>query len=149
MEQNEGGIITKKVLKDIPLIGAVQGVLEIPSYAIVYALDEHPVFIERSNSSIKLLERELSKSNLDPKMRKVIENDLDQLKKKQKELLDSGKGLKDNMYAKKIYWSWLLGNFDGDIKHNIFDSDYVTDKLDSSYNRAQERNTEINKVKLI
>jgi hypothetical protein len=82
-------------------------------------------------------------------MRKVIENDLDQLKKKQKELLDSGKGLKDNMYAKKIYWSWLLGNFDGDIKHNIFDSDYVTDKLDSSYNRAQERNTEINKVKLI
>jgi hypothetical protein len=153
MEKYEGGVVTKEFIKNIssqiPLFGAIDGILELPSYIIVHALDEHPMYIERSNSSIRLLEKELSKSNLDPKMRKVIENDLELLKKKQKEILDTtSNGIGDHMYIKKIYWSWLSGAFKGDLKHNLFDSKYI-EKLDSEYNKAQQRNTEIDKVKLI
>ena len=69
----------EKSIENIPLIGAMINVNIAHMTVNNYKIYDHPHFIQRANSSISILKYELEKSNLDPKIRKVIEKQIEQL----------------------------------------------------------------------
>lgn len=147
MDKHEGGIITSEVLKKIPVVGPMQDVLSLPAHIMISAIDEHPIYIERYNAAIRQLEHDLSKNNIDPKTRKIIEADLKGLKKQVDEVLKINDKYKDNMTGRKLYWTIMNNVFEGDIKHKFFDGNYFK-KMDTAYEKAQKR-SQLESVRMI
>lgn len=71
--------IASKTIYDIPLFGALQQAVIIPIECTMYAFDPHPKSIYRSMDAIKYLELELNNSTSDPKMRKEIKKQINEL----------------------------------------------------------------------
>lgn len=71
----------KDFVEKIPVIGSMLNLSIEKSTADLFKFDEHPQNIQRIKSSISVLEFELNKSKLDPKVRKVIKEQIDQLNK--------------------------------------------------------------------
>ena len=69
--------------------------------------DEHPRLIQRINSNINLLERELKKDDLDPKYKKMLEDQLKQLKASLKEFTEANDKLSKNDNARRIFNAYV------------------------------------------
>lgn len=69
--------------------------------------DEHPRLIQRINSNINLLERELKKDDLDPKYKKMLEDQLKQLKVSLKEFTEANDKLSKNDNARRIFNAYV------------------------------------------
>ena len=73
-------------------IGNLFDTLILPYRLITLAMDPHPLNIQRTTDQIRMLEEELKKSNLDPKMKKRIQKDIDNMNTGVKKLMDTKKG---------------------------------------------------------
>jgi hypothetical protein len=106
-----------------------------PAQIINGVFDPKPDGISRAYDKIKMLEYELSKTDLDPKMRAVIQSDLDLCKKNIKSLVDISKGVKDPDILRKMYNRTLGSVADGtNLKSFIFDDKNKFQKYDDYYN---------------
>lgn len=79
--------------KAVPIIGCLIDATMLPINIINTALDPHPLTIQRTTDQIRMLEDELNKSNLDPKMKKRIQKDIDNMKKCVESSMDITKGI--------------------------------------------------------
>ena len=132
METNKMGIVLSKNIDNIPIVGPLVNITQLPSYIITSAFDEHPIFIERCNDQIRILETELRKGNIDPKMKKEIEKNISEIEKTMDEFTNTKKGIKDPILAKKLFWGKMLKLSDGDFKHFIYGKNNAQD-FDTAY----------------
>ena len=77
---------SEKFVEKIPFIGALINLSYTQAYEDVYKFDEHPQLIQRINSSLSILEAEMKKKELDPKLKKIIQTQIDQIKKLKEEV---------------------------------------------------------------
>lgn len=113
------GVLTSDTINKIPVIGDIVALKSLPVEIILSAFDEHPIWFERSQDQIRLLEAELKKSSLDPKMKKVIENNIEEIKKSQEEYKKYSVSKHNATVYKKAWYSFIFNISDGDIRHKV------------------------------
>lgn len=81
----------EKLPKMVPFIGCLIDALYLPIRLINNAIDPHPLQIQRTTDQVRMLEEEMKKSNLDPKMKKRIQKDIDNINKSIQASMDTSK----------------------------------------------------------
>jgi hypothetical protein len=76
----------EKFVEKIPFIGALINLSYAQALDDIYKFDEHPQLMQRINSSLSALEFELKKKDIDPKLKKVIQSQIDDIKKLKEEV---------------------------------------------------------------
>jgi hypothetical protein len=124
---------------NIPVIGALIHLVELPCYIVVGALDEHPEGLVRCKDQIELLKREVNKNDIDPKMKKVILSDIKECEKQIARLTEVTSVIEDPYAARKAY-NRLLDTFSGGkFKKTVFGGSDKFDQYDLAYNRASSK----------
>lgn len=72
--------------------------------------DCHPQVIQRINEEIKLLENEIAKEDVDPKMKKVIQDQLNQLRKVIADNIKASEEFSKNENAQRLYNAYVNDN---------------------------------------
>lgn len=132
MESKGMGIVINKTINEIPILGTIINMTQLPSYILISAFDEHPIFIERCNDQIRILKKELQKNDLDPKMKKEILNNINEIERSMNKFTDTKEGIKDPLLAKKMFWGMMLKLSDGDMRHYVYGKNNPED-FDSAY----------------
>jgi len=118
--ERKSGIVTTDFVNEIPVIGDILEFNTLPAEIILSAFDEHPIWVERSEDQIRLLEAELKKSSLDPKMKKVINDNIAEIKKAQDKYMSMHDDIHNATIYKRMWYSFIFDVADGDFKHNVF-----------------------------
>lgn len=135
MEDSAGGIAGKQAIDDAyPLLGSLLNFMPCCVQLVLGAFDPHPIWSERLEDQIRALEYELKKSDVDPKMKKVIESQIKDIRaQKAKILKESQKNtmFDDANFMKKAWFSMFV---DGDQRHEMLgdlnkDLDRVVNQL--------------------
>ncbi len=100
--------------------------------------DEHPNGLLRVNISIQYIRRELSRKNLDPKMKLQLVSQLNDLQKLVDEYNDNS-GNDDYMYILKKYYVMLNKKCNGDFREKDVDNNALFDTMDDRYNETLEQ----------
>lgn len=80
-------------VEKIPILGPLMNLSTEKANADFFKYDEHPQAMQRIQTSISALEFELKKNNLDPKVKKVLKTQIEQLK----ELMEKASTVTDDM----------------------------------------------------
>lgn len=94
-------------IEKIPYIGSMMNNSYYNSIKNSFEYDEHPQLIQRINSQIDALKFELKKDNLDPKLRKIIQKELDELMNIKKELTEICDDKKKSDLIKATYNAYI------------------------------------------
>ena len=100
--------------------------------------DEHPRFTQRINTSIHLLERELKKDDLDPKYKKMLEDQYKQLKDILKEYTTCMDKLSKNDNARRLYNAYINNNLPDAVDAEI--EEKIEEALDKGFNDYKKNN---------
>lgn len=121
-------------LNKIPYLAALFNMVALPSEILLYSFDEHSHGISRAKDQLDLLEREIRKEDLDPKLKKCIQSDIDAINKQINRLIDTSKGMKDPDIAQHCY-NRILFNLTGDksIKDRLLDDRYKFEEYDKTF----------------
>ena len=116
-----------KFINKIPFIGKIINAnYEDAMNPMWYYFDEHPHVIQRALEEIKLLEAELEKSNIDPKLRKVMEEQVKQIKALIEEALKITDGGKKIDQIRKAFNTYIATTDPDavaeDVEHEIHDA---------------------------
>lgn len=105
MEDTEGDSpsVIMNAFNKIPIVSSVMHMTEQPAYILASIFDEHPNSLSRVHDQLDLLNRELSKNNIDPKMARYIKEDIKVCNKALDDLTDISKGISDPYYGRKLY----------------------------------------------
>ena len=76
---------------------------EIPATLLLTIMDPHPQSVNRVKDQLAMLNRELEKGDLDPKMEKYIKADIKALNEALDDLVDCSAGLDDPYIGQKFY----------------------------------------------
>ena len=134
----ENGDLTEKQINEMSpaaiFVSNLFDSLLLPYKLIMMALDPHPLTIQRTTDQIRMLEEELKKSHLDPKMKKRIQKDVDKMNKAVEKSMDTKKGFTGDprfvtyLFNRIIYNTVeaksirdLLFNFDPNGKYKSYD----------------------------
>ena len=120
-----------ELFNNIPIISHIYNFNLSIANILNTAFDEHPDGIVRAQDQIDLLNNELQKEDLDPKMRNVIRQDIKACQKQIDNFIDLSKGIKDrdfvrNIFNKAIYKSGAKGDaiFDDNTRFKAYDKTY-------------------------
>lgn len=102
VEAASASAITKAVQK-IPVVSHIYNTMQLCGTVIMTAMDPHPTGIARAKDQLDMLEYELKKTDLDPKMRKYIQADVETCKAEIEKYIDTSKGLSDSYFARHAY----------------------------------------------
>lgn len=132
------------VIDKAPIIGIFMDTLLLPSKVLNNVFDSSPSGISKCYDQIKLLKAELAKENLDPKMRKVLEDDIKLCEYNLSQLVDISKGVKDPELCRHLYNKAMADMFDGmGIKDFILDDRNKFAKYDLNIdNKSKQSNNE-------
>lgn len=100
--------------------------------------DSHPNELLRLNISIQYIRRELSKKNLDPKVKLQLVSQLNELQKLVDDYNDNS-GDDDYMYLLKRYYVLLNKKCNGDYREKDVDNDALFATMDDRYNETLEQ----------
>lgn len=134
METSGQGILIKEVIMEIPVIGGIFNMTDSMMSIILNAFDEHPIWPERLEDQLRALEHELNNNKLDPKMKKEIQNQINEIRAQKNKIINDAQTKNpavDSSWFKKLWFSLFA---DGDIKHKLLrdidsDIDKGVDKL--------------------
>ena len=134
---------TQAIINKVPFVAMLFNTVMIPNKILTSALDPHPDGISRVYDQIKMLEYELSKADIDPKMRAVIKDDIKACKIQIAKLTDISKGLQDPDIAQHIYNKALSDASKGvGFKEFIIDDKKKFERYDKTYDiKTKEVNT--------
>lgn len=126
-----------------PIFGKLYDLVLIPSRVFLYLFDEHPEYPARIKNELNMLESDLERTDLDPKLRKELESNIKDIKTHYKSFLENVQ-VKDSHYFLKAYWLFLYKAFGGDIKELS-----SVKNMNPEYDRAYKRGkSNLDKVKL-
>lgn len=137
--ERKSGIVTTDVVNEIPIIGDILALNNLPAEIILSAFDEHPIWVERSQDQVRLLENELKKSNLDPKMKKVINDNINEIKKAQDDYTNTYNEIHNATIYKRMWYSFIFDTADGDFRHNVFGTNDF-DNIDKALGTQESTN---------
>lgn len=121
---------------DVPVLSTIMHITEAPVEILLTLFDEHPNSVARVKDQMALLERELSKEDMDPKMVQYIKADLKECREALDVLIDCSEGIKDPYIAQKFYNKMA---YDGNnFKGKIFGSKHKFEEYDKAFKRASE-----------
>lgn len=117
----------------IPIISSIYSLNCNIADIITSIFDENPTVLSRCNDQIVMLERELSKSDLDPKMKKVILNDIDACKKQIKALINVNLSIQNKDILRNVWYDILYEKFNCKTFKDLFDNKKKFDIYDKTY----------------
>ena len=111
--------------RSVPIISCLFDALVLPFNMIHTALDPHPLNLQRTTDQIRMLDQELKKSNLDPKMKKRIQKDVDDMNNCLNKFIDTSKSIgSDPDFVKHVVNRIMYNAVDGkSVKDVIFNFD--------------------------
>lgn len=131
---NQASLIENIYMK-IPIISNIYAINTDLTYMIATCLDEHPVGISRCSDQLNMLKRELEKSDIDPKMKKTIQEDIKLCEKNIKDITNISGGLKNKDILRNAYYKALYEISDSkEFKDIILDDASRFDAYDDTYN---------------
>ena len=116
--KNDPSIVIKAV-NSIPVIGTLYNMNMSTASIIATAFDEHPFTIYRAQSQLEMLKKETAKSDLDPKMKARINDDIKSLEKTIDEYINKTKSIKDPNFVNKVWSSYLSKSMDLNLINTI------------------------------
>ena len=146
-ENYYGGNKGVELSANIPIIGHLYNVMMEPFQLLVQCIDEHPTNEQRTANSITYMKRELNKEKIDPKMKKVIQRELEKTEELYDELVTKLEKTNTKYFA-RLFSSTVLKifgmNFDRPTNtHRKSLNDY-----DDAYERGSENFKSLNNVKI-
>ena len=131
---NQASLIENIYMK-IPIISNIYAINTNLTYMIMSCFDEHPVGISRCSDQLNMLKRELEKSDIDPKMKKTIQEDIKLCEKNIKDITNISGGLKNKDILRNAYYKALYEISDSkEFKDIILDDASRFDAYDDTYN---------------
>jgi hypothetical protein len=140
MKKNCGGMVDQKFVRSIPLIGTWYDFCEFPMTMVYSIISDHPDNAYRCKSQIDMLKKELDKSDVDPKMKGKIREEVREIEK----TLDSFTADTENGFEFTNAWSaFLLTIANGDLrswlgKNNAKEFDAAYDRNLEAVKRARQ-----------
>lgn len=134
VEGDSSSIIMRSFNK-IPVLSTIMHCNEIPVFFLAQMFDEHPHSTARIKDQLDLLNLELSKQDMDPKMVDRIKKDIKECNKSLNRLTDITTGIKDPYIGKKLY-NYLLSKCT--IKSKLLDDKQKFAKYDELYKDLTE-----------
>lgn len=134
--------IENVVDEKIPILSQMLDFVGVPALALIHVVDPHPALPRRIQAQIEMLERELCKDSVDPKLRDRLLRDLkgveiandNYIKNSHKAFKELDKAAKEPHPYSNIYYEFLSRAFDGDLRHYIFDA-AIRDEVDEHLNK--------------
>ena len=138
---NNSSIEIFQRMSSIPIISTMYNLFKLPLTLSILAFDSHPNNVFRANDQLKLLERELSKANLDPRIEELIKKDVNDVKSSINKLTSTRRGIVDpdlfQHIVNKIIYNATGGKY---IKEIILDRKGRYEEFDARYEEIKKRN---------
>lgn len=96
--------------------------------------DEHPDGLTRINVSIQYLSREIAKENIDPKMKKELLDQINNLKKQVEDYIAYNGSEGDTLSVTRSYYIYLYKKFSGDRRESQVDNAALFKSIDDMLN---------------
>lgn len=140
LERGNQGFKLYDAVHNSSTFGPIANLVQFPIYFMQTLFDEHPNLSARFKMQLDLLENEMDKQNLDPRMRKEIKAQIDAINKEFDTAIRTTDKEKptDPYLCKKLYQTWLFDNHDGDLKASSFQNKDIAKDIDTTYARALE-----------
>ncbi len=120
----------EKFVKKIPIIGAVNNDSFNAAMVDINDYDAHPIHIQIANEEIALLKREVEKTDIDPKLKKMMTEQITQiqniLKEETKVIQDGSKSAK----AREAYYAYINGECPMAVDEEI------EDKIEEAFDKV-------------
>ena len=133
--EGDSSSIIMRSFNKIPVLSTIMHCNEIPVFFLAQMFDEHPHSTARIKDQLDLLNLELSKQDMDPKMVDRIKKDIKECNKSLNRLTDVTTGIKDPYMGKKLY-NYLLSKCT--IKSKLLDDKQKFAKYDELYKDLTE-----------
>ena len=133
--EGDSSSIIMRSFNKIPVLSTIMHCNEIPVFFLAQMFDEHPHSTARIKDQLDLLNLELSKQDMDPKMVDRIKKDIKECNKSLNRLTDITTGIKDPYIGKKLY-NYLLSKCT--IKSKLLDDKQKFAKYDELYKDLTE-----------
>lgn len=92
----------------------VVDLVQLPIKFLFAPFEPHPETVSRANNQLKLLEKELTKNGIDPRMEKQIKEDMDKIRSSIKRMTTVK--FNDSYAIRKAYAAYLLNTCGGDLR---------------------------------
>lgn len=114
-------VTINKAISSNPILKSINYFYAAPISVLSGMFDEHPQFIERARDQQRYLERELSKSNIDPRMKKKLLDNSKALNRQIDDYVKYKSKLSPKQYEdfKRDYQVMMDTMFNGDFRHNF------------------------------
>ena len=133
--EGDSSSIIMRSFNKIPVLSTIMHCNEIPVFFLAQMFDEHPHSTARIKDQLDLLNLELSKQDMDPKMVDRIKKDIKECNKSLNRLTDITTGIKDPYIGKKLY-NYILSKCT--IKSKLLDDKQKFAKYDELYKDLTE-----------
>ena len=131
--------------KNMPLFGHIYATNLFITDLLVDPLNTHPKNGDRMRDQLELLKHEVKKEDLDPKMKKVLTEDIKLCEKELDKLSDISKGIKDPDIIKHLYWRVIYRSTNNRSLKDLFmgliigNPDKRFDEYDKAYGINKEK----------
>lgn len=123
-----------------PVLSHISDLMNLPVSFITYLFNEHPYNASRIKNQMRYLKAEIKKEDIDPKMKKDLQDQIDQIDNYMTDIMTKVEAT-DPKICLRIYKLVMLKIFDGDVRQAIAniidDDDKYNKKYDNLYNRVQ------------
>lgn len=143
--ETKPGLMSDKIINDMPLVGTIFNLYNIPIETLSYLLDPHPKTLARINNQIEYCKMELDNINLNPKMERELRTTIKDIESYVQKAYNLSKDEKFNnsLYYKRIYAYYLLKLFGGDIREKTNPTKDIFNTMEKSKNKSS-----VEKIKL-
>lgn len=135
MNYSGHGRITEEAINKIPIFSHLFNLIWLPVELIVSIFDEHPNAPARIQNELQLLEAELKKEKIDPKLRDRLKHDINIINRDYEKLYTNLNEVKEPFLFKKLYYAWLYKRCGGDLKH-LINKINTPEAIDQGYDTA-------------
>ena len=103
----------------------------------IHRYDIHPQTIQRINEELKLLKREIEKDDVDPKLKKVMLEQVKQLEDILKDATTTYEKIDKNTEARKLYNEYINDKYPDAVNDDI--EEKIEECLDKYFDEAKEK----------
>ncbi len=122
--------ISNTIAKINPLVHVLESYSKIPYYEIMCTCDVHPMYVERANKVIADLEKELQKKDMNPRLRKELQENLRQTKAQMAEFRKAADKYENNPTFWREVWQLSFGDEPNENKFLTADEKEYTSMKD-------------------
>lgn len=137
--QNPNKIVD--AIHNTPVIGHLANFMCFPAIFTATLFDEHPQLASRFKGEISVLKQELKSENLDPRIKKEIQTQIDEINKAFDKFVRTKNDVEsknDPQYLRKKYQTWLFDKKNGDIRSGFYPNSKISKTVDKAFTNALE-----------